>query len=178
MPMKRRPKSAGKLVVLENNYLISAEMEQIQSRIRERAYELSQLRRHSGREVDDWLSAESEIISVPPVEMIEKEGAYHVQLVVAGINLEGVNVMATNEQMLIKCEFRHDHAGSGIVHLCDFKSATVFRSVHFPQPIDRGSLKVEFQDGILRITAVKEGAVRAAPERPPAKKAVAKRAGA
>src|SRR6266850_2827062 len=146
--MKRQTKSAGKLVVLRNNDPISAETREIQSRIRERAYELSRSRGHSGREVEDWLSAESEIISVPPAELIEKDGAFQVQLAVAGINADDVYVMATPDQILIKCEFNHNH-DSGIVHLCDFKSATVFRTVHFPQPIDSESMKIEFQDGIL-----------------------------
>src|SRR5262245_32591801 len=82
LPMKRRPKSAGKLVVLQNSDPIQVETAQIQNRVRERAYELSQTRGHSERHVDDWLSAESEIISVPPAEMIEKEGVYQVRFAV------------------------------------------------------------------------------------------------
>ena len=62
--MKRATKSAVKLVVLENDDRISAETEEIQNRIRERAFQLSQEREHAGREMDDWLTAESEIISV------------------------------------------------------------------------------------------------------------------
>src|SRR5438552_9113272 len=59
--MKTTTKSAAKLVVLENDDLIASETEELQERVRDRAYELSQLRGHSGREVDDWLTAESEI---------------------------------------------------------------------------------------------------------------------
>src|SRR5437762_1592807 len=40
--MKRATKSATKLVVLDNNDPISKETEQLQSRIRDRAYQLSQ----------------------------------------------------------------------------------------------------------------------------------------
>jgi HSP20 family molecular chaperone IbpA len=172
--MKRQTKSAGKLVVLQSNDPISAETQEIQSRIRDRAYELSQSRGHSGREVDDWLSAESEIISVPPVELIEKDGAFQVKLAVAGVDADDVEVIATPDQMLIKCEFNHRHdSDSGIVHLCDFKSATVFRTIQFPQPIDSESTKLEFEGGILRITAQKEGRVQRsapAPKKPAGRK--------
>jgi HSP20 family molecular chaperone IbpA len=173
--MKRQMKSAGKLVVLENNDPISAETEEIQSRIRERAYELSQMRGHAGREEEDWLSAESEIIFVPPAELIEKDGTFQVQLAVPGINADDVHVMATPDQILIKCEFQHHHdSDGGIVHVCDFKSATVFRSLRFPEPIDLGSTKVEFQDGILRITAVKQGVAQASPpKKQPSRKSAA-----
>src|SRR5262245_35044110 len=69
--MKRQSKPAGSVVVLENNDAIAAQAEEIQNRIRERAYELSQMRGHPGREMDDWLSAESDIISVPPMDIVE-----------------------------------------------------------------------------------------------------------
>ena len=53
--MKRATKFPARLVVLQSNDPISAETEEIQSRIRERAYELSRERGHAGREVDDKL---------------------------------------------------------------------------------------------------------------------------
>jgi len=62
--MKKQPRSAGKLVVCENSEPISVETQQIEDRIRQRAFEISQIRGHSGREMDDWLCAETEIISV------------------------------------------------------------------------------------------------------------------
>ncbi|HYR86640.1 MAG TPA: Hsp20 family protein [Terriglobia bacterium] len=170
--MKRQTKAAGKLDVLKNNDPISAETEDIQNRIRQRAYELSQIRGHSGREVEDWLSAESEIIFVPPVEMMEKGRLFQVQLAIPGINADDVHVMATPDQILIKCEFSHHHdSDSGIVHVCDFKSATVFRTIHFPEPIDVRTIDVEFQDGMLRITAKKQrGGVESMTKRQPARK--------
>ena len=173
--MKRQVKSVGNVVFLENNDPISAETEQIQSRIRQRAYELSQERGHAGREVDDWCSAESEIISVPPVEVVEKNGEYHVQLAVAGIRPEAVTVMASIDQMLVKCDSRHDHdPDAGTIHVCDFKSATVFRSIRFPHPIDPKSVETELRDGILHVVAAREGVAQASRKRPPARKSAVK----
>jgi HSP20 family molecular chaperone IbpA len=154
--MKRTTKSAPKLVVLENDDLISSETEQLQERIRARAYALSQERGHSGRDIDDWLTAESEIISVPPAELIEKNGTFQVTFAILGIRLQDMQVMATADQVLVKGNYRHHReAEDGFVHLCDFKSATLFRSVRFPEPIDVNSLDVQLQDGFLRITASK-----------------------
>lgn len=160
--MKRQMKSVGKLVVLENGDPISAATEEIQNRIRERAYEISQMRGHAGREMDDWLSAESDVIATPPMDLVEKDGTFQVRIAAPGIDPAEVNVMATPEQMLVKCELRHSHSDdSAILHLCDFKSATLFRSFRFPQAIDVQSLKIEFEDGMLRITASKEGPAKA-----------------
>lgn len=174
--MKTQGKPAGNLVLLDNNNPISAETERIQSQVRQRAYELSLQRGHAGREVEDWLTAESEVISVPPLEMTEKDGTYQLRLAIAGVRPEDLNVMAAPGQMLVKCEFHHDHAPeAGTVHTCDFRSATVFRSIDFPEPIDTKSVKTGFQDGILLVTAARQGAAQAPPARKLARKAAAKR---
>lgn len=174
--MKKPSKSAGKLHILGNNDPITTEIQDIQNRIRERAYELSQMRGYPGRELEDWLSAESQIMSVPPAEMMEKDGAFEIQFAVAGINPENLSVMATPDQILVKGDYQHEHhEDAGTIHLCDFRSATLFRSVQFPQPVDVNSIRVEFEDGILRVSANKKGAEQAEPKPAAARKAPAKK---
>jgi HSP20 family molecular chaperone IbpA len=182
--MKRAPKFAGKLIVLENSEPIAAETEEIQSRIRARAYELSMERGHGGREVDDWISAESEIISVPPVEISEAGGTFKVLIAVAGINPADLKVMAAGSQLLLTGDYRHQHdPDAGTIHLCDFKSATVFRSIELPSPVEPASMEIQFEDGLIRISAAKAVIARHAPEaptaraaeKPAAKKAAAKK---
>jgi HSP20 family molecular chaperone IbpA len=154
--MKRDLKPA-KLVVLESDDPISAEVEAIQSRVRLRAFERSLIRPH--HELDDWLTAESEIISVPATELIEKDGIFEVKFAVAGVHPDDLNLMLTPRQILLKSDFRHEHtAAVGKVHLCDFKSATIFRSVVLPEPIDVKTAKADFVDGMIRITARKKAA--------------------
>jgi HSP20 family molecular chaperone IbpA len=177
--MKRATKSAPKLVVLENADLISTETEQLQERIRSRAFELSQERGHAGRDIDDWLTAESEIISVPPAELIEKNGTFQVTFGILGINLQDVRVLASTDQILVRGDYRHHReAEDGIVHLCDFKSATLFRSVRFPEPIDVKSVDVQLQDGVLKITATKLSAAGVRQATAGAKRTTARKASA
>src|SRR5262245_5173934 len=107
--MKRQRKSAGSVVLLENNDAIAAQTEEIQNRIRDRAYELSQMRGHPGREMDDWLSAESDVISIPPMHIVEKDGEFQVQIAVPGVDPADVQIMATSDQMLVKCVLKHSH---------------------------------------------------------------------
>ena len=156
--MKRTTRSA-KLVLLDNDRLILAETEAIQSRIRQRAFELSQSRPPDVHELYDWIAAEAEVISVPPVELVERDGTFDVKFGVAGVNPDDVNLMVTPSQIVLKSQSTHQHdAGSGTVHLCDFKSTTMFRSVVMPQPIDVTSVKADFEEGILHVSAVKESA--------------------
>jgi HSP20 family molecular chaperone IbpA len=175
--MKRASKSVPKLVVLENSNPILAETEAIQDRIRQRAFVLSQTRPPDAQEIYDWIVAESEIISVPPTELTEKDSTFEVKFAVAGVNPDDVNVMVTPDQILLKSEFSHEHdSGSGTVHLCDFRSTTVFRSVNLPQPIDVSSVKVDITHGMVRVSAVKQGAEPAAPKRTVRKTAAKKTA--
>ena len=175
--MKTTTKSAAKLVVLENDDLIASETEELQERVRERAYELSQLRGHSGREVDDWLTAESEIISVPPAELVEKDGTFQVTLAILGIHLQDVRVLACADQVLVRGDYRHHReTDNGIVHLSDFKSATLFRTVRFPEPIDVSSVEVQLQDGILKIIASKASAAGARRQAPTVKRTPSRKA--
>ena len=173
--MKKATKSAAKLVVLENNDPISAENEEIQNRIRERAYELCQQRGHTGREMDDWLKAESEIISVPPADLIEKDGTFQVRFAIVGIDLQDMRIMTSPDQMLVRADYRYEPDPNGTIHLSDFKSATAFRSVQFPQRIDVNRVDIEYQDGILRMTAAKAGVARMAAKRTVQRKSPAKK---
>ncbi len=169
--MKRTAKSA-KLVVLDNDDPILAETEAIQGRIRQRAFELSQKRPPDVHELYDWIAAEAEVVSVPPVELVERDGVFDVRFAVAGLNPDDVNIMVTPSQIVLKSQFSHQHnPETGTVHLCDFKSTTIFRSVTMPQPIDVKSVKADFEEGMLHVSAVKEGAAEeVGPKRPATRK--------
>jgi HSP20 family molecular chaperone IbpA len=175
--MKRASKSAAKLIILENSDPIHAEGEAIQSRIRQRAFELSQARPNDARELYDWLIAESQIMSVPPVKVVEKDGMLEARFAVAGIHPEDVHVMVTADQIVVKGEHNESmESDEGTVHFSDFRSATVFRSVTLPHRIDTKSVKVDFELGLLRVSAAKQRTPKAIPARKaPAKKKAAKR---
>src|SRR3954471_12861611 len=113
--MKRAPKSA-RLTVLENNDPISAETEAVQRRIRQRAFELSLSRPDHARELYDWIMAESEIMSVPPVKLVEKDGKFEARFAIVGIDPEDINVMVTSDQIFVKGEYNeHQESEEGLV---------------------------------------------------------------
>ena len=173
--MKRA--KAAKLVVLENSDPIAAEMEEIQGRIRQRAFALSHTRPPDAHELYDWIMAESQVISVPPVKLVEKDGMFLVTFAVAGVSPDDLNVMVARDRILLKAEsMQESNADEGIVHMSDFKSATVFRSVSLPEPIDVKSAKVDFEHGMVHVSVAKEGAAEPAQKRTaPTRKATAKK---
>ncbi len=168
----------GHVVLCDGNESITNELEQVQSRIRQRAFELSRNRNHTGREVDDWLTAESEVIMSPPVEVSEKAGEYILRVAAPGIDPKHLVVMATPEQVLVKSDFRHDHEPDAQIHSCEFRSTLLFRAIPFPERIELKSLKVDLNDGMLRITARRESviSVAAKPPRPVKKTSAAAKA--
>src|SRR5215471_17163039 len=106
--MKRASKSPVKLAILDNSDPISSETEAIQERIRQRAFERSHTRPPDVHALYDWLLAESEIISVPPAELIEKGGIFELKFAVSGVKPEDVHVMATRDQVVLKSEYDHE----------------------------------------------------------------------
>jgi HSP20 family molecular chaperone IbpA len=174
-------KRAANFVVLENDDPLVAENEAIQKRIRSRAWELSHTRPHDAHALYDWLKAQSEIVSVPPVRVVEKQGKFDIKFAVAGVDLDDVNVMITSKTVLLKAESAaEEKSEEGTIHISDFRSATVFRSIAFPEPINPKTVKVEFEDGVIHVTATKESAAEArskrtpSPRKAPAKKSRAK----
>ena len=148
-------RGATKFTVREDPNQIMAENEQVHERIRQRAYEISQRRGHVGREVEDWLAAESEIISVPPVELCEKEDAFLVTVPVAGVEPQDIEVLTTSDQVLIKARSHRHQPESAVIHMCEFNAAPLFRCLKFPEAVDTKSLTVESLNGLLTITAPK-----------------------
>jgi HSP20 family molecular chaperone IbpA len=175
--MKKAPKSAFKVTILDNSEPIFHETGAVESRIRQRAFELSQTRSHDAHQQYDWMVAESEVVSIPPAELIERDGKFEVKFAVAGVQPEDVILMVTPDQILLKSEWRHAHeSGTGVVHFCDFKSATVFRSVNLPEPIDVKSVKTSLSGGMIVVSALKKGMEPATPKRTaPIRKSPAKK---
>jgi HSP20 family protein len=170
-------KRAANFVVLENDDPLIAENEAMQEKIRYRAWELSHTRPHDAAALYDWMKAQSEIVSVPPVRVVEKEGKFDIKFAVAGVDPNDMNVMVTSKRILLKAESAEEEISEeGTVHISDFRSATVFRSVEFPEPIDPKTVKVEFEDGVIHVTAAKESAAEARSKRTPSpRKASAKK---
>ena len=131
------------------------ELDHLQKAISRRAYDLF---RHRGTlwgsPVTDWLAAEQELVWKPSIELRQKDSQIEVLAALPGVEAKDLDVEVTPEDVLIKAERTHEHtAEKGTVHVCEFESGKLFRSIHFPEKIDPESAKAEYRNGMLRLTA-------------------------
>ena len=131
------------------------QLEQMQQRIAERANELFRGRGTPwGDTWADWFTAERETVWKPAVELREKDGTFTVVAALAGVDPKDINVDITPQDIVIKAETDHTHSkDEGQVHQCEFVAGHVFRSVHFPRPVDVAKAKAEYRNGLLTVTA-------------------------
>lgn len=133
-----------------------AEMDKTAEAIRRRAFK-NFLERGSllGSELDDWLSAERELIWAPTAEVSENDKEVVLQMQAPGLEPEDIEITATPESILVQSEVTHTHQESnGAIHLCEF-AERMFRRFDLPAKIDVDNVTASLEKGMLRIVAVK-----------------------
>ncbi len=133
------------------------EIGNIAERIRQRAFELFQRRgAGNGADVDDWLSAERELIWSPASDLIDKAGAFELQVAVPGFDAKDVNVTALPDAIVIRAETTHRHDKTeGDVRFCEFGERSLFRRFDLPAPINVDKVTANVDKGVLKLTAAK-----------------------
>ncbi len=150
-------------IELRKTDTIFEELDQLQRAINQRAYDFFKDRGTLwGNSVGDWLNAERELVWTPAVELRQKDGQFEVLAATPGVEAKDLDVQITPEDLLIKADIDHEHtAQEGAVQVCEFRSGKLFRSIHFPEKIDPDSVKAEYRNGMLRLTAAIAKAVPA-----------------
>jgi HSP20 family protein len=131
------------------------QVNEIQERITRRAYEIFERNGAVfGRELDNWLQAEEELLWKPSIELREKDGELLLEAALSGVDPNDVEIEVTPEDIILKAETQHQHQEQkGIVHICEFTTGTMFRSIHLPKKINPDRVKAEFNNGLLRLIA-------------------------
>jgi HSP20 family protein len=134
---------------------IFEELRTMQDRIMQRAYDIFESNgRAIGRDLEHWLNAERQLVWKPAVELREKDDAFHVSIAIPGVDPKALDIEVAPEYLLVKAEVHHEHTEEkGTVHLCEFETGSLFRSVRFPKRVDPGKVKAEFNNGMLHLTA-------------------------
>jgi HSP20 family protein len=142
-------------ITLKRTESVLNELEQIHDQIRQRAYELFRTNGSLPRQpLDDWLTAERELVWQPAVEVRQKDNQLEVLAAVPGVEPKDLDVQVTREDLVIKGNGAHEpRADTGTVHCCEFSHGQLFRAVHFPRPIDPAKVTADYRNGMLRITA-------------------------
>jgi HSP20 family protein len=142
-------------VVVRKISSILDEMNQMQERITRRAYDLfEQSGRLFGRDLDDWLQAERELVWKPALELRETDGEFVLEVAVPGVDPKDIDIEVTPEYIVLKADIQHEHEEKkGNVHICEFQSGKMYRSIHLPKKINPDKVKAEFKNGLLKLKA-------------------------
>jgi HSP20 family protein len=105
-----------------------------------------------GGTLDDWLSAEAELIWSPAVEVAESDSEFVIEAAIAGVEPAAIDVQVSPTDVLIQAAGEHTHGpAKGIVHLCEFRSGQLFRVVHLPRPANPARAHAEYRNGLLKV---------------------------
>ncbi len=131
----------------------SMEMNRLHDQVMKRAYELFDGNGHLfGKDVDDWLQAERELVWKPAIELEEKDNEIRLQIAAAGVDPKDLNIEVTPEDVLVKAETRQERKEEkDQVHVCEFTSGNLFHSIHLPKKIDPDKVKAYFKNGNSRM---------------------------
>lgn len=125
--------------------------------VRRRAFELFEQRGgEPGREVEDWLKAEREVLGWPPLETQENDKEFEFQVPLDDFEVSHVKVIVTPLEIIVHAKTEAERQAEEAEALAgEFAGTEVYRRIELPQPIERERTRATFDRGTLRITAAK-----------------------
>ena len=142
-------------VTVQKSESVWDQLQKMEDRIMRRAYEIF----HGtgsviGNDLDNWLSAERELIWKPAIELKEENNQFQLKIAVAGVDPKELTVEVTSEGLLVKGETKTEKKEEkGELHTSEFQSGSLFRSIRFPKKIDADKVKAELKNGLLTVVA-------------------------
>jgi HSP20 family molecular chaperone IbpA len=107
-----------------------------------------------GHDVEDWLNAERELLGSSASELVEKDGAYELQVTLPGFEWKDVEVTATPNKVIVHAAKKaRKKIENGDVVGTEFGSNEVYRSFELPNSVNVDKVTANLENGILRINA-------------------------
>ncbi len=142
--------------IVETDSLLNR-MEEIHREIALRAYELFEERgREDGHDHEDWLRAESELLTPIPVEMIETANQLRLSIGVDGFSEKDLELSVEPDRLFISGKKEQSLASDAEAeNQTEYSSTMFFRALDLPVRIDAEKAKASLKDGSLTITLPK-----------------------
>lgn len=123
--------------------------------IERRAFELfEEGGRRMGRDLEDWLKAEHELLGSPPAELSEKDGVYEMHIALPGFHAKEVEITATPSGIVVHAAAkRENQAEKDNIVWSEFGSSDVYRHFELPNRIEVDKVTADLENGLLRINA-------------------------
>jgi HSP20 family molecular chaperone IbpA len=133
-------------IPIEFGTSILDEVENVYDDITRKAYEKFLSRGGTGMlDIEDWLEAERAILMKPEARLIEKRGHFVVRLHLPNIDPANVRILATRDDLVVQTSSR-------------YAGARIFKTVHFPEPIDLRRVRSSWVGEKLVVMALKADA--------------------
>jgi HSP20 family protein len=131
------------------------ELRKMEDRIMRRAYDIFRDNgAEAGKDLENWLAAEQELVWKPAIELKEKDNQFEILVAVAGFDPRDLKVEVTSEELLVKGETKSEKKeDKGKLHTSEFHSGSLFRSIRFPRKIDPDKVKADIRNGLLTVVA-------------------------
>ena len=140
-----RPETAREMSELAN------EANTINSRIRERAFELFEKSSEArGNDLENWIRAEEELLQIPQSKIGERDGSIFLHVTIQGHHEEPLKVVAMPDALIVSAEPKHRHSKN---HLAAIGAKRIFQRFNLADSIDTGSVHATLENGLLKITA-------------------------
>jgi HSP20 family protein len=124
-------------------------IEELHNSIARRAFEIFEGKgRWPGRELDDWLRAESEFIHPMHLEITESDNYLNVRAEVPGFNAKELEIITGKHEV-------RDETKKGKTLYSELCAAEILRVVDLPAEVDTSDVSATLKDGILSIKMTK-----------------------
>jgi HSP20 family protein len=145
----------AELVPIRKSKSVFDEIDRMHDRVMRRAYDIFTSNGGLfGKDFDDWMQAERELVWRPAVELTEKDDTLYLEVAAPGVDPKELDVEVTPDDILIRADVHHEHKEKkGEVYVCEFAHGNLFRSIHLPKKIDPEKVKAEFKNGLLTLNA-------------------------
>jgi HSP20 family molecular chaperone IbpA len=119
------------------------EVENAYDDVTKKAHEKFRSRGRTGAlDIEDWLEAEREILMKPEARLVERRDSFIVRLHLPKVNPENVRILATRDDLVVQTSGR-------------YAGARIFKTVHFPEPIDLRRVRSSWVGEKLVVLALK-----------------------
>lgn len=125
--------------------------------VRERAFaHFSRRGGQPGHELDDWVTAEREVMGWPAAELKERNGAYEVDLTLPGFSPKDIEVTATPHEVIVHAVATTDRSGEDSrVLWSEFGRQEIYRRIDLPSAINADRVSASLDHGVLHLKAPK-----------------------
>jgi HSP20 family molecular chaperone IbpA len=126
-----------------------AAAEEFAGQIRQLAYHLFESRGGGdGRDLDDWLDAERELILASESKLVERDGKFEIRMPAQGYEAREIRLTASPASLAVRAS--NSKTGHKIL----------LGTIDLPEPIDVDSATARLDNGVLHVTAVRKSRER------------------